>query len=64
MTMLVAKWLLMGVCVLSRLRSLLWWACHLDVFLRQSSSRAMSRGDSVAAKVKGGVCVCVCASRE
>lgn len=58
MTILVAKRLLVGVCVLSGLRSLLRWACHPDVFLRQSSSGAMSRGDGVAARVK--VCVRVC----
>lgn len=49
MTILVAKTLLMGVCVLSGLKSLLRWACHLDAFLRQS---ATSRGDRIEARVE------------
>lgn len=58
MTILVAKRLLVGVCVLSGLRSLLRWACHLDEFLRQSSSRAISRGDGVKARFEACMCVC------
>lgn len=58
MTTLIAKRLLMGVCVLSGLRSMLRWAGHLDVFLRQSSRKAMSRGNGVAKRLEG-VCLCV-----
>lgn len=60
MTILVAERLLVGVCILSGLRSLIRWACHLDAFLRQSSSRTMSRDDGVVARIE----VCVCVLRE
>lgn len=42
MTILIAKRLLMGVCILKGLRGLLWRAGHFELFLRQSSRRAMS----------------------
>lgn len=57
MTILVAKRLLVCVCILSGLRSMLRWACHLDVFLRQSSGRVMGRGNGVASRAE--MCMCV-----
>lgn len=55
MTILAAKRLLMGVCILSGLRSLIRWARHFDVFLRQSSGMTMGRADGIVARVE--VCV-------
>lgn len=58
MTILAAKRLLMGVCILSGLRSLIRWARHFDAFLRQSSGRTIGRTDGVVARVEVRVEVC------
>lgn len=55
MTILAAKRLLMGVCILSGLRSQIRWARHFDACLRQSSGGTMGRADGVVARVE--VCV-------